>query len=539
MVDHPRGAWVWYLSKIRTDYLDKLVERKVKRIYLKVFDGKSNGQLKPTFWDWQCSPEIVQQFQSRGIQVYGWGYHYGTTDINEQVSKVKQALACGLDGYVLDVEKEVEIRTNHPNVEKLLVALRPLVKEGTLGYTSFGHPGYHPNIPWKILDRYCDIALPQIYFEKFTFKPTTPEEVKDCLDAHKRLGLTKPILPIWGSESDTVKPASAAELQEYLNNSPGSSLWRLPNAGERGEAWNLIYSGFELPTLTRVLRKGIKGEDVKALQRVLNARGYNAGAVDGDFGTKSDTAVKAFQTEARLTVDGIVGAQTWKALGGKFYQPVVKLVKFAELSESEKQKVEASFYFPPRFGDRYAKLATSSTPKQWLGEPGQRARYIKDADMPVVADPQGRSPDHIREVIKYFNVEDSGNKRFWPKPGGSETYCNIFARDVMRCLRAPLTHWIGEKEQDANAMFDWLSNPANGWRKVTATAASAAAAKGTPAIVAWKNPSGIGHMAVVRPPEPGDNPNIPRIAQAGATNFANGFVSRGFGTRSVSYFVYG
>lgn len=316
MTQQNKGVWIWNLSDIRSDYLDKLVECKVKRIYLKVFDGKSQG--KPTFWNWQCSPEIIQDFKSRNIEVYGWGYHYGTPDIARQVVKIRQALNCGLDGYIIDLEKEVEDTKTHANVDRLLSALRTVVKEGTFGYTSFGNPRLHPSVPWQILDKYCDIALPQIYFEKFTFKPTTPEEVKDCLDAYKKLGLKKPILPIWGSESDTTKPATVAELQDYLNYYPGSSVWRIPNEGERGEAWNLIYSGFELPILRRNLRQGRAGDDVKAVQKVMNARGYNAGKVDGDFGFQTEAAVKAFQTQAGLSVDGEVGKLTWTALGGKF-----------------------------------------------------------------------------------------------------------------------------------------------------------------------------------------------------------------------------
>ncbi|MGH2414384.1 MAG: peptidoglycan-binding domain-containing protein [Microcystaceae cyanobacterium] len=288
----------------------------MQRVYLKVFDGKYQGQ--PTFWNWQCSPEIIQELKSRNIQVYGWGYHYGTADIARQIVKVRQALNCGLDGYIVDLEKEVEDPSRHTNVDKLLSALRIIVKGGTFGYTSFGNPRLHSNVPWKILDKYCDFALPQIYFEKFTFKPTTPEEVKDCLDAYKNLGLKKPILPIWGSESDTAKPATVAELQDYLNYYSGSSIWRIPKEGERGEAWNLMYSGFELPTLRRNLRQGRIGDDVKAVQKVMNARGYNAGTVDGDFGSQTEVAVRAFQKEAGLSVDGEVGKLTWTALGGKF-----------------------------------------------------------------------------------------------------------------------------------------------------------------------------------------------------------------------------
>ena len=109
----------------------------------------------------------------------------------------------------------------------------------------------------------------------------------------------------------------------------------------------------------------------------------------------------------------------------------------------------------------------------------------------------------------------------------------------MRCLRAPLTHWVGEKEQDANAMFDWLNNPANGWRKVNAAVASAAASKGIPTLGSWKNPRGIGHIVVVRP-ESGEL-NNPRIAQAGAINFANGLATKGLSPAKgkFTYFVYG
>lgn len=348
MSEHPHGVWIWRLAKVRHDYLSKLVERKVKRVYLKVFDGKSN----PMFWGSQCSPEIIREFKSREIEVYGWGYHYGTPDVDAQVLAVRQALDCGLDGYILDLESQVENPSTHPDVERLLSELRLLVKPGTLGYTSFGHPEFHPNVPWKILDKYCALAFPQIYFENFSFKPTNEEEVQECLKAHKRMGLTKPILPIWSSETDATKPVSAGELQQYLNRFPGSSIWRIPHVGERGEAWNLMYDDKpsitiggtelpELPPLTRILRQGSKGEDVEALQEALNALGFNAGTVDGDFGPKTEAAVRAFQLQAGITVDGIVGPETWGELNGDFNveQPERGvLAKLADLAQREGDK---------------------------------------------------------------------------------------------------------------------------------------------------------------------------------------------------------
>lgn len=65
-----------------------------------------------------------------------------------------------------------------------------------------------------------------------------------------------------------------------------------------------------------VLKKGAKGEQVKALQRMLYSMGYDLGAskVDGDFGGKTYTAVCAYQKKKGLTADGIVGEKTWSKL---------------------------------------------------------------------------------------------------------------------------------------------------------------------------------------------------------------------------------
>ena len=68
-----------------------------------------------------------------------------------------------------------------------------------------------------------------------------------------------------------------------------------------------------------VLQKGSKGDQVKALQRMLYAMGYALGTknpVDGDFGVKTDAAVRAYQKDNALAVDGIVGAETWRSLLG-------------------------------------------------------------------------------------------------------------------------------------------------------------------------------------------------------------------------------
>lgn len=60
---------------------------------------------------------------------------------------------------------------------------------------------------------------------------------------------------------------------------------------------------------TTNIKKGSKGEGAKWVQWELNEEGYGL-VVDGDFGTKSDTALRDFQKKRGLTVDGICGKGT-------------------------------------------------------------------------------------------------------------------------------------------------------------------------------------------------------------------------------------
>jgi murein L,D-transpeptidase YcbB/YkuD len=77
----------------------------------------------------------------------------------------------------------------------------------------------------------------------------------------------------------------------------------------RLQAAAALYAGPNAPAAPRGLRQGDHGADVVALQRALGV------APDGDFGPRTDQAVRLFQADRALVVDGIVGAMTRRALG--------------------------------------------------------------------------------------------------------------------------------------------------------------------------------------------------------------------------------
>lgn len=72
-------------------------------------------------------------------------------------------------------------------------------------------------------------------------------------------------------------------------------------------SWNL-----EVEALSKY---GSRGTEVRTIQEKLKRWGYYSGSVDGIYGSQTVSAVKSFQKKNGLTVDGIAGTQTLKAMG--------------------------------------------------------------------------------------------------------------------------------------------------------------------------------------------------------------------------------
>ena len=88
-------------------------------------------------------------------------------------------------------------------------------------------------------------------------------------------------------------------------------------AGANNSEFTIQNSEFmETDTNRPTLRKGSKGETVTEMQALLDRLGYDLGSygVDGDFGRATETAVRSFQSDHRLAVDGVCGPATWGEL---------------------------------------------------------------------------------------------------------------------------------------------------------------------------------------------------------------------------------
>lgn len=98
-------------------------------------------------------------------------------------------------------------------------------------------------------------------------------------------------------------------------------------------------SDITVPSSKPTLRRGDAGPYVTLAQTELIQRGYDLGTygADGKFGAKTEQAVKQFQTDWGLEVDGVIGAKTWAMLDSAptkvLYSVTVPRLSLAEAEE--------------------------------------------------------------------------------------------------------------------------------------------------------------------------------------------------------------
>ena len=128
-------------------------------------------------------------------------------------------------------------------------------------------------------------------------KGSTDPAVKDLQAALKALGQDPgPIDGIFGSKTETAVKTFQQQRGIAVDGIVGRVSWINIDEADQSEP---------------VLRMGSSGLPVRRLQSRMSAVGFDTGGVDGRFSPKTEQAVRQLQQQSRLSVDGVVGPQTW------------------------------------------------------------------------------------------------------------------------------------------------------------------------------------------------------------------------------------
>ena len=195
-------------------------------------------------------------------------------------------------------------------------------------------------------------------------------------------------------------------------------------------AFLLLFENSEVDALSKY---GSRGDEVKQIQTKLKRWGYYNGNVDGIFGSQTLEAVKYFQRKNGLTVDGIAGPATLKAMG------IFNSSNSSSSSSSNSSDVNllARIIYGEARGEPYSgqvavgavvlnRVKSSSFPNTISGVIYQSGAFdaVRDGQINLTPDSTAKKAaqdalngwDPTYGAIYYFNPATATNKWIWSRP---------------------------------------------------------------------------------------------------------------------------
>ena len=149
-------------------------------------------------------------------------------------------------------------------------------------------------------------AIPQGYVSAITSLKASVTDMPASDEPAPAASSPEPVAPSFSNAPAPSAQSTAADTsgEGALQDATGPQI---ESAGDY-----VCHAG--IANLPKLHRGSPAGSDVESLQVLLNQLGYSPGPLDGQFGRRTDAAVKAFQADHQLTADGAVGPLTWTAI---------------------------------------------------------------------------------------------------------------------------------------------------------------------------------------------------------------------------------
>ena len=121
-----------------------------------------------------------------------------------------------------------------------------------------------------------------------------------------------------GTAFDVGQGLTNAQRTVLRNSAINSGLWTYVEPASLSPTWVHFDRRYGISACSSggfpLIRRGSRGNYVCIAQDDLNTLGYRTGGLDGVFGEQTYNAVRRYQSSRGLSVDGIIGCNTWRSL---------------------------------------------------------------------------------------------------------------------------------------------------------------------------------------------------------------------------------
>jgi len=187
---------------------------------------------------------VVNALRSQGIKVWGWHYIYGDNPIAEANVAIARIRQYGLDGYVIDVEKEYKASGKKAAAKRFMSHIRSACPDLTIALSSYRYPSLHPQVPWTEFLEQCDLNMPQVYWMK---AHNPGDQLARCVKEFQTKNPSLPVVPTGAAFREFGWKPTDTEVLEFFHkakdlNLSGVNFWEWSDArsGNLPGVWDAI-----------------------------------------------------------------------------------------------------------------------------------------------------------------------------------------------------------------------------------------------------------------------------------------------------------
>jgi hypothetical protein len=237
-----KGMFTWVIPDCEGGDVDAIIARakeaQLTFLMPKITNGTKSYDLNAPYLE-----EFVDKCHAAEIKVIAWSYVYGNSPVLEAQVAATEYLKYSYDGYLINAEHEYKNRPSQARA--FCIELRKHLPDEFIGLSSYRYPDYHPEFPWNEFLQYCDVNMPQVYWEQAD--GTAASQLDRCIALFTDPEyIQRPIMPTGSAYTNAGWVAKPQDIIDFIERADELGLdaisfweWRYPRS-RFPELWDAI-----------------------------------------------------------------------------------------------------------------------------------------------------------------------------------------------------------------------------------------------------------------------------------------------------------
>lgn len=296
-----KGFFIWKIRECESGDIQAIAslaaQAGLTHVLIKIADGTYSYNLDPSGVD--LVPGLVRALHDRGIQAWGWHYIYGNDPVGESNKAIQRINQTGVDGFVIDVEKEFKAPGRDLVAVRFMDRLRTAYPDLPVALSSYRFPSYHPRIPWKEFLERCNYNMPQVYW---VLAHNPSDQLINSVREFQGVIPYRPVIPTGSAYKSGSWQATPEDVVSFLKtaqelNLSAVNFWEWSNCRRYlPGVWNAIaqYNWAAGPAPKDIVHRYIDALNSRNINQIINLYAPNAVHINASRTVQGIAAIRGW-----------------------------------------------------------------------------------------------------------------------------------------------------------------------------------------------------------------------------------------------------